>query len=173
MLVGSLVEPLARRGRITHLAIPDDVQQADDIGSTRQVLQNLDLPLDLLLLDRLEYFDNTLLICRQVHRLEDLEGEGAVSALSILRAHYHGIWDLPQSTSLFRPFERSHSCPEYPTARPGCLLKEADMSIEDKGAFYGTYRSPTMICPTSRSRRGTRGPGKSRGSALMTTTFFM
>jgi hypothetical protein len=131
VLAGSLLEPLARRGRITHLAVPDNVQQANDIGSACQILQNLDFPLDLLLLDRLEYFDNTLLICRQVYRLEYLQGEGMVSASSLLRAHYSTkANDLPRSISLFRPFGRSHSCPEYPTARPGCLSKEADMSID-------------------------------------------
>lgn len=40
-------------GRGTYHGVFDCVHQPDDVGPTAQVLQDLDLPLDLLLLDRL------------------------------------------------------------------------------------------------------------------------
>ena len=39
--------------------ITDDVEEGEDVGAACKVLENLDLALDLLLLDGLEYFDNT------------------------------------------------------------------------------------------------------------------
>lgn len=44
----------------TYLRIPNDIQQRDDVRSTSNVLQNLDLSLNLLLLDGLEHFDDAL-----------------------------------------------------------------------------------------------------------------
>jgi len=57
----------------TYLRVSDNIQQPDDVRPTRQVLQNLDLSLDLLLLDRLEHFDDALLVRRQMNRLEHLD----------------------------------------------------------------------------------------------------
>lgn len=45
----------------THLTVSYHVQQTDDIRSTRKILQNLDFPLDLLLLDRFQYLNDALL----------------------------------------------------------------------------------------------------------------
>lgn len=42
-----------------------DVEQADDVGATRQILKDFNLALDLLLLDRLQDLDNHLQWCRQ------------------------------------------------------------------------------------------------------------
>ena len=52
--------------------ILDDALQGDDVGAAAKVLQDLDLSLDLLLLDRLECFDDALLVVRDVDRLEHL-----------------------------------------------------------------------------------------------------
>lgn len=56
----------------THLCVPDDVEKRDDVGSSSQVLQNLDLALDLLLLDGLEDLDDALLVVNHIDALEDL-----------------------------------------------------------------------------------------------------
>lgn len=45
----------------THLTVPDDIQQPNNVRSTCKVLQDLDLTLDLLLLDWLEDFDDAFL----------------------------------------------------------------------------------------------------------------
>lgn len=62
-------------GRIwkrAYLTISHNIQQGNDVGTTRQILQNLDLSLDLLLLDRLEHLDDALLIVDDVDTLENL-----------------------------------------------------------------------------------------------------
>lgn len=65
-----------RRSKIgnkdAHLTIPDNVKQSNDVGSARQILQNFDLSLDLLLLNRLQDLDNTLLVVDNVDSLENL-----------------------------------------------------------------------------------------------------
>lgn len=43
----------ARRSALTHHRVFDSVHQADDVGSSSQVFQNLYFPFDLLLLDGL------------------------------------------------------------------------------------------------------------------------
>jgi len=60
------------RAGVLETGILDDALQGDDVGAAPQVLQDLDLPLDLLLLDRFQCFDDTLLIVGDVDRLEDL-----------------------------------------------------------------------------------------------------
>ena len=55
----------------THLAVADHIEQGNDIRPTRQVLQNLDLALDLLLLNGLEDFDHAFLVVDDVKALED------------------------------------------------------------------------------------------------------
>ena len=54
------------------LAVSHDVEQSDNVGAARQVLENLDLSLDLLLLDGLEHLDDAFLVINHVDALEDL-----------------------------------------------------------------------------------------------------
>lgn len=54
------------------MVVSDDVEQSDDVRAPRKVLQDLDLPLDLLLLDRFQHFDDTLLVVDNVDAFEDL-----------------------------------------------------------------------------------------------------
>lgn len=56
----------------TDLVVPHNVQQRNDVGSTGEVLQNLDLPLYLLLLDGLEDLDDAFLVVDDVDAFEDL-----------------------------------------------------------------------------------------------------
>lgn len=56
----------------TDLGVPNDIQQRNNVGPAGQVLQDLDLPLDLLLLDGLEDLDNTLLVVDDVDAFEHL-----------------------------------------------------------------------------------------------------
>lgn len=53
------------------MAVSNNVQQGDDVGSAREVLENLDLSLDLLLFDWLENLDNTLLVVGDIDALEN------------------------------------------------------------------------------------------------------
>lgn len=59
------------------LAVANHVQQGDHVGATRQILKDLDLALNLLLLDRLEYLDNAFLV---VDNVDTLEHFGVLSA---------------------------------------------------------------------------------------------
>ena len=59
------------RGRPAHRVLDDSLQR-DDVGSTAQVLQDLDLALDLLLLDRLQRLDYAFLVVGHVDGFEDL-----------------------------------------------------------------------------------------------------
>lgn len=59
------------KGRRTDLAISDHIQQPHDIGASREILQDLDLALYLLLLDRLEHLDDAFLIVGDVYAFED------------------------------------------------------------------------------------------------------
>lgn len=54
------------------LIVAHHIQQRDDIRATSEVLEDLDLSLDLLLLDRLENLDDTFLIVDDVDALEHL-----------------------------------------------------------------------------------------------------
>lgn len=56
----------------TDLRVPNDIKQRNNVGPAGQVLQDLDLPLDLLLLDGLEDLDNALLVVDNVDALEHL-----------------------------------------------------------------------------------------------------
>lgn len=53
------------------LIVADHIQQRNDIRAAGKVLQNLDLTLDLLLFDRLENLDDTLLIVDDVDTFEN------------------------------------------------------------------------------------------------------
>jgi hypothetical protein len=52
------------------LAISHYIQQGDNIGSSRQILQDFDLSLYLLLLDRLQDFDDAFLVVDDIDPLE-------------------------------------------------------------------------------------------------------
>jgi len=52
--------------------------QGDNVSTASEVLQDLDLALDLLLLDRLQSFDYALLVVRDVDGLEDLAERGQI-----------------------------------------------------------------------------------------------
>lgn len=56
---------------MSYLLVSNNIQQADDVRSTREVLQDLDLPLYLLLLHRLEHLDNALVVVDNVDAFED------------------------------------------------------------------------------------------------------
>jgi hypothetical protein len=58
-------------GRGLGLRIAYNVEQLDNVGTATHVLKDLDLPLNLLLLDGLEYFDDALGRVHHVHALED------------------------------------------------------------------------------------------------------
>lgn len=53
------------------LAVTHDVQQGDNVGAARQILQDFDFTLDFLLLDRFEDLDDTFLIVGHVDALKD------------------------------------------------------------------------------------------------------
>ena len=57
---------------LAHLVVPDHIQQPDHIRSSRQILQNLDLPLYLLLLDGFQDLDDTFLVGGDVDGFKDL-----------------------------------------------------------------------------------------------------
>lgn len=70
-----VVDVLEDEGGDFGVRVAADVKKGDDIGTAAQALENLDLALDLLLLDRLQNLDNTLLIAAgrvNMHRLEDV-----------------------------------------------------------------------------------------------------
>lgn len=56
----------------TDLAVAHNVQQGHNVGPARQILQDLDLSLNLLLLNRLEYLDDAFLVVDDVDALENL-----------------------------------------------------------------------------------------------------
>lgn len=53
------------------LRVPNNVQERNNVGPSRQVLEDLDFALDLLLLDRLEDLDDTLLVVHDVDALKN------------------------------------------------------------------------------------------------------
>lgn len=55
-----------------YLRITDNIKQGDDIGTACEVLEDLDLSLDLLFLDRLQHLDAALFIVDSVESLKDL-----------------------------------------------------------------------------------------------------
>ena len=56
----------------TNLIVAHHVQEGDDIRSTRQILKDLDLAFYLLLLDRLEHFDDAFLIVDDIDSFKNL-----------------------------------------------------------------------------------------------------
>lgn len=65
-----VVHVFKNQTRCFALAIANDIKQGYHVGTTRQVLKNLDLTLNLLLLDRLEDLDDTLLVVDDIDALE-------------------------------------------------------------------------------------------------------
>jgi hypothetical protein len=59
-------------GAVTNLVVAHHIQQRDDVGATRQILQDLDLTLYLLLLDRLEDLDDAFLVVDHIDALKNL-----------------------------------------------------------------------------------------------------
>lgn len=53
-----------------YLTISDHIQKCDNVGPTAQVLQDFDLTLDLLLLDRFQDLDNALLVIDDIDAFE-------------------------------------------------------------------------------------------------------
>jgi hypothetical protein len=68
-IVSKLTESKAKW---TYLRVPHDVEQCDNVWPTRQVLEDLDLTLYLLLLDRLQDLDDTFLVVGDIDALEYL-----------------------------------------------------------------------------------------------------
>ena len=54
------------------LAIADNIEQGHHVGTPRQVLKNLDLTLNLLLFDRLEDLNDTLLVVHHIDAFKHL-----------------------------------------------------------------------------------------------------
>lgn len=70
---GKAMYPVANPvGTITDLIIAHHIQQRDDVGSPRQVLQYLDFALYLLLLNRFEHFDDAFLVVDNIDALKHL-----------------------------------------------------------------------------------------------------
>ena len=63
--------------------VSDNIQERDDIGTTCEVLENLDLTLDFLFLNGLEDLDDAFLVTENVDPFEDLARE-ARSASQIM-----------------------------------------------------------------------------------------
>jgi L-lactate utilization protein LutC len=67
-----VVDSLEDQTRSLALVVANNIQQCHNIGPTSEILQNLDLTLDLLLLDRLENLDNAFLVVDDVDAFENL-----------------------------------------------------------------------------------------------------
>lgn len=65
-----VVDILEDQARCLALVIAHHIEQSYDVGTSRQILENLDLTLDLLLLDRLKDLDNTFLVIDDIDALE-------------------------------------------------------------------------------------------------------
>jgi hypothetical protein len=52
--------------------VADDVKECDNVGPSGEILKDFDLPLDFLLLDRLEDLDDALLLIDDVDALKNL-----------------------------------------------------------------------------------------------------
>ena len=66
-----IVDIFEYKGRCFALTISHDVQESNNVRSARQVLQDLDLSLYLLLLDGLEDLDDAFLVVGNVDAFED------------------------------------------------------------------------------------------------------
>jgi hypothetical protein len=62
---------LENQTRCLRLAIPHNVEESNNIGASRKVLEDLDFTLDLLLLNRLEDFNDAFLVVNHVDAFED------------------------------------------------------------------------------------------------------
>ena len=75
----------------------DNVQQRDDVGASLQVLQDLDLPLDLFILNGLENLDDAAGLIWHVYALEHL----AVFAPANLANNLVVVLVTPRDPSIF------------------------------------------------------------------------
>lgn len=66
-----IVDMLKDKTRGLAHGIANDIEKSDDIGTAREVLQDFDFALDLLLLNRLENLDDALLVIDDIDALED------------------------------------------------------------------------------------------------------
>ena len=66
-----IVDILEDEGWGFALRVSYDVEQGDDVGAAGEILENLDLALDLLLLDRLEHLDDAFLVVDDIDAFED------------------------------------------------------------------------------------------------------
>ena len=94
-------------GAITNLVIAHHVQQRDNVGPARQVLQNLDLALYLLLLDRLEDFDDAFLVVDDVDALKHLRVLSAADFADHLVVFEHAPGDVD---GVVVPVRAGHVC---------------------------------------------------------------
>lgn len=81
-----------------YLGVPDDVEKCDNVGSAGKILEDLDLTLDLLLLDRLEDLDDAFLVVDDVDAFE---------YLGVLPAAYH--WEKENNVSRKSPSSRAQA----------------------------------------------------------------
>jgi hypothetical protein len=69
------------RGRLG-LRIAHDIQELDNVGSAAHILQDFDFPLDFLLLDWFEDFNDTLGVVYDINAFKDLEEKGVQDSRS-------------------------------------------------------------------------------------------
>lgn len=66
-----VVDVFENQGWSLRLSIQNNIEQLNDVCSTTKILQNLDFALDLLLLHRLQDFDNAFLTLNDIHTSKD------------------------------------------------------------------------------------------------------
>lgn len=66
----SVVDVFENQTRCLALTVTNHIQQGYHVRTTRQILEDFDLTLDLLLLDRFEDLDDTLLVVDNIDALE-------------------------------------------------------------------------------------------------------
>jgi len=103
--------------------IANHVQQGYDIWTSRQVLENFDFPLDLLLLDGFEDFDDTLFVVDYVNTFEDLFHVDYWYEDMIPRSGDHQNLRSPLNTFPVLLSEQSRSGLEIPTGPVDCLRR--------------------------------------------------
>ena len=103
--------------------IANHVQQGYDIRTSGQVLKNLYFPLDLLLLDGFEDFDDTLFVVDDVYTLEDLADRRFWCQVVFLGLGDRRRPRSPLNTSPVLLSERSRNGLGIPTGPADCLRK--------------------------------------------------
>lgn len=90
-----IVDVLEDQTRRFALVVAHHIQQGYHIGTTREVLKDLDLALDLLFLDRLEDLDDALLIVDDIDTLEHL---GILSSTYRAAVSIHNTFTIGESS---------------------------------------------------------------------------